>query len=365
MNLASAPAPLPGPAKTCRPHRLRRAAVVLVVLLGCAIGVPATAHAATPDDCTWRATAQDLARSLANQTAQTAQKLQQILQAAGITTDSPASPDCSGSQPAAGSSPDTTPSGDTSTSGSAPAGVTGAGGGGAGTGNYVFDDEFNNNTLDTSAWAVLDRGGDASNNESQCYKPSNVIETGGYLQITSKVDSCNSGYKYSSGMVQWRTFNLTYGTIEIRAKQSGGQGSWPAQWLLGADCQAANQGTVENTGGCNWPNPGSDEVDIAEFKSDGPSVDWQNVVSGNSGFKTCKPSVADASQNWHVYSFTWSTSSLVWKIDGKTTCTQSEVVPTKPMFLIMNNAMGGSGGAISDSAFPQTMLVDYVRVSGA
>jgi hypothetical protein len=33
------------------------------------------------------------------------------------------------------------------------------------------------------------------------------------------------------------------------------------------------------------------------------------------------------------------------------------------MFLIINNAMGGAGGAVDESAFPQTMQIDYVRVS--
>jgi len=234
----------------------------------------------------------------------------------------------------------------------------------AGAGSYLLDDEFNGTSLDTSAWGVLNRGGDASNNEGQCYKPSNVGESGGYLQIQSKVDSSCKGYKYTSGMVQWQKFNFTEGTVEIRAKQSGGKGSWPAQWLLGADCQAANLTTDENHGSCNWPSSGSDEIDIAEFKSSGPSSVWQNVVSGDSGFKTCRPDVSDSSENWHVYSLTRHAGTLIWKVDGKTTCTQLHVVPSKPMFLIVNNAMGGDGGGqISASDFPQTMQVDYVRVT--
>ena len=228
---------------------------------------------------------------------------------------------------------------------------------------YLFDDEFNDTMIDPSAWGVLDRGGDASNAENQCYKPENVSESGGFLQIRSKVDSSCKGYKYTSGMVQWKKFNFTEGTIEVRAKQSGGRGSWPAQWLLGADCQAANLTTDENYGSCNWPNPGSDEIDIAEFKTSGPSSVWQNVVSGGSGFKTCRPDVSDSSANFHVYSLTWHARSLVWKVDGKATCTQMNVVPSKPMFLIMNNAMGGGGGGeINPSDFPQTMQIDYVRV---
>ncbi|WP_379628746.1 glycoside hydrolase family 16 protein [Pseudonocardia sp. GCM10023141] len=228
---------------------------------------------------------------------------------------------------------------------------------------YLFDDEFDDNVVDQNAWGVLNRGGDASNNEAQCYKPSNVAETGGSLTIKSLVDSSCKGYKYTSGMVQWKTFKFHYGSIEIRAKQSGGTGSWPAQWLLGSDCQQANMTTEENSFGCNWPHPGSDEIDIAEFKTDGSTVNWQNVISGDSGFKTCKPTVSDASQNWHVYGLTWRANSLIWQVDGKTTCTQTDAVPTKPMFLIMNNAMGGDGGGhVEESDFPQQLQIDYVRV---
>ncbi|MDT7709510.1 MAG: hypothetical protein QOG20_5117 [Pseudonocardiales bacterium] len=230
---------------------------------------------------------------------------------------------------------------------------------------YLFDDEFDGTAVDTSVWSVLDRGGDASNHESQCYLPRNVTESGGYLLITSHVDSSCGGYRYTSGMVQWRSFALTYGTVEIRARQSGGQGSWPAQWLLGADCQKANVTTHENLGGCDWPAPGSDEIDIAEFKTSGPAKVLQNVVSGSSPFRSCTTGVANAATTWHVYSLTRTPRSLTWKVDGRTTCTQTTIVPTDRMFLIINNAMGGDGGGAIDGAdFPQTMLVDYVRVTG-
>jgi beta-glucanase (GH16 family) len=91
-------------------------------------------------------------------------------------------------------------------------------------GNYLFDDEFDGTAVNPSLWSVIDRGGDASNHEAQCYLPANVSEGNGNLRITSKVDSSCKGYRHTSGMVQWATATFTYGSIEIRAKQSGGQG---------------------------------------------------------------------------------------------------------------------------------------------
>jgi beta-glucanase (GH16 family) len=73
--------------------------------------------------------------------------------------------------------------------------------------------------------------------------------------------------------------------------------------------------------------------------------------------------LSPADTNWHVYGLTRTPTAVTWSVDGATTCTQRTVVPTDPMFLIINNAMGGDGGGrIDPGDFPQTMVVDYVRV---
>ena len=50
----------------------------------------------------------------------------------------------------------------------------------------------------------------------QCYRPSNLAQTGGSLVITSRLDGSCAGYRYTSGMVQWSSFSFTYGTVECR-----------------------------------------------------------------------------------------------------------------------------------------------------
>ena len=144
-------------------------------------------------------------------------------------------------------------------------------------GTVVFDDEFSGTSLDSGAWFALTRGGDPSNNEVQCYSPANVSVSGGYLNILTQGGS-SSSYScpytsngsvttvtdhYLSGMVQWRSFNFSYGRIDIRAKEGGGQGPWPSAWLLGYNCQTTNPTTADNVGNYNWPNAGSDEIDFA------------------------------------------------------------------------------------------------------
>jgi beta-glucanase (GH16 family) len=234
----------------------------------------------------------------------------------------------------------------------------------------IFYDDFTGTAL-SSEWVALDRHGDYSNNELQCYLPANVTVGNSYLTIVSEAQTETCGdsdhapatWNYTSGMVQWQTFNFTYGTVEYRAKMAGGQGTWPAIWLLGANCQASNISSADNTGACNWPQPGSDEIDITEIKGGALQTVWQNVISGNSGFQSCTPTTTDVSQNWHVYDLIWASGSLIWEIDGVQTCKFTSSIPSHAMFLMINTAMGGAGGTVNNATLPQTLQVDYVKVT--
>ena len=227
----------------------------------------------------------------------------------------------------------------------------------------AFDDEFDAGALDTTQWVAMNRPGDSSNMEQQYYLPTNVAVSNGSLNITSKADTSVTGYSYTSGMVQWKSFNFTYGTMEFQAKLAGGQGPWPAVWLLGSNCQQTNVNSPDNIPPCNWPQPGSDEINIIETFNGNPTMINQQIHSGS--FNTgCTASTADASANLHTYSLIWAPGSLTWKIDGVTTCNITSGVPSTPMFLLVDTAMGGvGGGTINDSTLPQTLSLDYVRVT--
>jgi beta-glucanase (GH16 family) len=229
-------------------------------------------------------------------------------------------------------------------------------------GSLVFDDEFNGTVL-SSSWTALNRPGDASNQEVGCYRPGNAAVGNGLLVLTTKVDSSCAGYSYTSAYVQWTSFNFLYGTLEVRAKEAGGQGTWPALWLLGANCQQSNISSPNNVPPCNWPQPGSDEIDMTEIMGGNlTGVNQQIHSSGNN--PGCYAQTSDVSQNWHVYTLVWQPGSVTWKIDGVTTCVKTQGVPSHPMFLIMNTAVGGfGGGVVNPSTLPQTHSIDYVRVT--
>ncbi len=229
----------------------------------------------------------------------------------------------------------------------------------------IFYDDFAGTALDGTQWTAMNRPGDPSNNEAQCYQPANVAVAGGNLSITAQAEPvvCNgSPYGYTSGMAQWTTFSFLYGTVEIRAKLTGGQGPWPALWLLGTDCQQQNV-TLDPNGPCNWPNSGSDEIDIADVLY-GNHTSFYQWIHSNATNAGCIATTTDIGQNWHTYGLTWAPGSLTWLIDGVTTCTMTTGVPSTPMFLILNVAVGGNGGgAITPSTLPQTAAIDYVKVT--
>ncbi len=216
-------------------------------------------------------------------------------------------------------------------------------------------------------WIAFKRAS-APNSNLQCFTPDNVSVSGGNLVITTKSEfaTCSSidlpfaTYRYTSGYVSMRNFNFLYGTVEFRAKFGGGanSGAWPVVWMEDASCQASDPtGTDDN---CN-----GQEIDIAEIlHSDFTHVNQQIHVENFSHNDGCNASTTDTSKNFHVYQLLWSAGSLVFKIDGATTCTIARnYVPNAPMYLKFDNFVGNFGGAVNDRSLPWTTLVDYVKVT--
>jgi beta-glucanase (GH16 family) len=157
-----------------------------------------------------------------------------------------------------------------------------------------------------------------------------------------------------------RTFNFLYGTVEIRAKLGGGEntGAWPVVWMLDASCQpSVPTGTDDN---CN-----GQEIDVAEIlKSDFTHVNQQIHVDNYTRNDQCTATISDTSQNFHVYQLDWSEGSLVYKIDGTTTCRISgRYIPSAPMFVMIDVFAGSYGGDVKNASLPWTTLVDYVKVT--
>ncbi len=99
----------------------------------------------------------------------------------------------------------------------------------------VFSDEFNTDGApDATKWGYDLGAGGWGNSEEQTYTSAsdNVIVSGGSLKITAK--KVGTGYT-SARLKSENKFEFTYGKIEIKAKLTTGNGTWPALWMLGED----------------------------------------------------------------------------------------------------------------------------------
>lgn len=231
----------------------------------------------------------------------------------------------------------------------------------------VWSDEFNgaDGTLpDSTKWTYDLGGGGWGNNELETYTNStaNVQQKGGYLVITAIKGGTVSNPTYTSARIKTQgLYDHGYGRFEARIKIPSGQGMWPAFWMLGDDIDTNP-----------WPNCG--EIDIMENIGKLPATDFGTVHGPGSfsiGSSYVLPS-GNLSDDFHLYAIEWDPSEIRFYIDGilygTRTPAELPVGDTWPFnhnfFIILNVAVGGNwpGNPDDTTVFPQTMMVDYVRV---
>ena len=245
----------------------------------------------------------------------------------------------------------------------------------------VLDDPFPGAAIDTSKWTVYNRIGDLTNGEVNGVIPANVRVANGSLFIDAKFEDTTIGdsqvaprlVHYTSGQIASNK-EFLYGRVEFRARVTGGYGNWPDLWMLGYGWHPTQAATANDPG--PFPESALGEFDIAEYMyNDRTQVNCQihyNDGSGHvdpGGFVPV-PGGFDPTTRFMVYRLDWSAGSAIFSIDPEDgsgfrvvqTVTGTHNVPNTPMYVIVHNAVGGTGGQTPNPAtFPQTMEVDYVR----
>jgi beta-glucanase (GH16 family) len=234
-----------------------------------------------------------------------------------------------------------------------------------------WHDEFDGAKLNTNNWTALDRQ-DSYNNEKQYYWHDQVTVSGGNLQITA-INQPRANKQYQSGLI---TSNALYGPgrFEARIDLPTTQGMWPAFWL--------------NPNQVQWPLGG--EIDIMENKGSQPTTvssafHWQKDPGPCCGAHQYVTQTYQATDNgvpvdfsagFHTYAVEWDKNpstdvneiryyvdnNLFFTVDENSAMSDANF--TTPKNIILNLAIGGDFGGDPDATtvFPQTMLVDYVRV---
>lgn len=240
----------------------------------------------------------------------------------------------------------------------------------------VFSDEFDESRLDTSKWwtrFVYSNGTlDYLNDEKQRYRETNNhVMTGSSIKLMAyKVRSNGpNGVDYESGMLRSKII-LKYGYLEARVRMPGGLGVWPAFWL--------------NAEAPPWPP----EIDIFEFVNNGVEDKVNMLHTGvidhgaqGSAFLSSDPSFNAMWTYWtapfnfpdafHVVALLWDATTAATYVDGTMIVKRGykwvhdDGSDAGYAHVLLNLAIGGQWAGrhgIDDTAFPQGLEIDYVRV---
>ena len=241
----------------------------------------------------------------------------------------------------------------------------------------VWSDEFNGDgAINPENWhhqTQLPPGGSWFGGLIQHYtkREDNSYLENGFLKIVAKkeiFDDQGEIKQYTSARLNSK-FAFTYGRVEVRTKLPTGIGTWPAIWMLSKKVNEDgaywdNQGY----GTTNWPECG--EIDILEYWGKNPNY-VQSAVHTSSSFgytviNLGGQNVANASDQFHIYSIEWSDEKIAFSVDGtehyrySPSIKNSDTWPfDSDQYILLNIAVEPD----IDSAFVESsMEIDYIRI---
>ena len=223
-------------------------------------------------------------------------------------------------------------------------------------GAYLLDD-FTGTSLDRSKWDY--EWGYVRNGELQNYQDSNAVVNNGILELQGRKDG--NGTWTSASIISKGHFAFMYGKIECRAKIDPTWGSFSAFWTLGDSFEFGYH---------NWSSPDSlgewwawcGEFDVMEFYSGKLTCGTffnEREESGRTWYNNYDFNA------WHTFAMEWlENGTLIFSIDGhelsRTNPTDNRAFHI-PHFILINQAIGASGGTPADSTNAITQYVDWVK----
>ena len=235
----------------------------------------------------------------------------------------------------------------------------------------VWHDEFDDATLDTTKWRYATHNSGGS--EQQAYtvgRTENVRLENSKLILEARKDSYVDGWTWSSGRIDTSGLcGFKYGRLEAKLKYDVVSGAFPAFWTIGTCAHyptGENIHGVKKSLGTQWAQNG--EIDMFEGRGTNSEIaqgGWYNQDDGKGNLQLMfgRKNI-DASQ-YHVYAVEWTETTMIAYIDGVETGRQniSDIKSwQRPMYLILNMAVGSTGGYPADDCTSMKMEVDWVRV---
>ncbi|MGF7230203.1 family 16 glycosylhydrolase [Arachidicoccus sp.] len=224
--------------------------------------------------------------------------------------------------------------------------------------DLLFQDEFSvGSNFDSTNWSFCPRANpDWAKYLTSTSHYANLANNNLQLTMDNAVIAGDTIAYHSGGIQTYGKFTFTYGKVQVRAKFTQGQGSWPAIWMMP---ETATYG--------GWPNSG--EIDIMEHLNNDSifyqTLHGQSLSSGHAftkGFNV---------NQYNTYGIEWFPNALTFYVNDVVvgTYSRSSTGGTAqwpfniPFYVILNQSGGGSwGGPINNTNLPFNMMVDYIRV---
>jgi len=236
--------------------------------------------------------------------------------------------------------------------------------------NLVWSDEFDGEAGESpssDSWSFDIGTGDNGwgNQEFQYYtdRPENVSMNGDGSLVITALRETFAGAPFTSGRIKTKGLvEQAYGRFEARIKAPYGPGIWPAFWLLGSNIDEVN-----------WPQCG--EIDVMEIRGQepnimagsihGPGYSAGDAITSSYGFEDRR-----FDTDFYVYAIEWGPDFIDFFVDEvlyqriTPSDADGEWVFDQPFYILLNVAVGGTyvGFPISQTPFPQTMEIDWVRI---
>lgn len=235
----------------------------------------------------------------------------------------------------------------------------------------VWHDEFDGQTLDTTKWRYATHNSGGS--EQQAYtvgRTENVRLENSNLILEARKDGYVDGWTWSSGRIDTSGLaGFKYGRLEAKLKYDVVPGAFPAFWTIGT-CAYYPTGTdvhgVHKSKGTQWAQNG--EIDMFEGRGGKGEIGqggWYNQDDGKGNLSMEFSNRAIDASQYHVYAVEWTETSIVAYIDDIETGRKdiSDIVSwQRPQYIILNMAVGSTGGYPADDCTSMKMEVDWVRV---
>jgi beta-glucanase (GH16 family) len=258
--------------------------------------------------------------------------------------------------------------------------------------NEVFGDEFDEHSLDISKWwtryIYSDGMLDHLNDEKERFRENNNhVMTGNSLQLTGrKVPGADPSQPahYESGMIRSK-MTFKYGYYEARLKMPPGRGMWPAFWLNADSTPEGKVGWPPEIDVFEFVNNGKEDLPtmfhmgaVAQRKKDGPpAAQGGDLISNDHAVKMMGGGgeyfgTVNYTDDYHVFGLLWDTDdTITWYVDGlelmkrKYKWVRNDGTDAPYAHILLNLSFGGQWAGrhgIDDSAFPQSLDIDYLRI---